>query len=232
MCFLPIHAGVDNEMDDSELYESDSDQDIIANKRNAPRLRLGLDIGYGYRVAEIPANAEGAAKDYFNNLKKGMVLAANFSYILGKQYGIALQLSNFSTAPSVPASYTDVSGNTEYGKLESDVSIKYLGIGLAEWKFNKNKTAALYGNFTLGYITFTDDATIVDKPYKQEGNSIGFGAQIGGDFMLSETIYLGVNIGYIVGSISNLQLNGEAIPSDIKESVNRFDFNIGLRYVN
>lgn len=213
--------------------DSGTDDGIQAAGDNPPTLRFGLDFGYGYRTGAIPPGATGEAKKYFEDLKSGLAVGANFSVRIGKVYGIAFQYSRFSTAPSAPAFlYDPTTGDIlATGKLHSDLSISYYGFGLSKWSFNWKNSAAFYGNTTLGYISFLDDATMVGQPFKQEGSTVGFGAQLGGDFRVSENLCLGINLAYILGAIPDMRVNGKSNQTEGSESVNRFDFSAGLRIV-
>ena len=74
-----------------------------------------------------------------------------------------------------------------------------------------------------------DDAKFFTVPIKIEGKNIGISGTIGLDFLITKDFAIGIDFSYLYGKITNIKVNGESVDIEEDESMNRWDFNIGLK---
>jgi hypothetical protein len=197
-------------------------------------LRVDIQGGYSYRMAKVSENISSEFKDYINKLKSGYNISGNVSYFFTDEYGICLDYSRFMTSNSMNGVYLydpyDPSVPTQGpGKMEDNISISFIGIGLAGRKIFNDGNILLVGNFALGSASYHNDAKLIDSSYTIEGSTFGYYGMLNLDFMISSHWALGFGISYLGGTLKNATVNG--VSADLgEENLFRFDFNAGIRF--
>ncbi len=203
----------------------------VVESTDEPKFRINVEGGYSYRTAEVSGNVPADFKSYIEKLKSGYNIAANFTYFFGEEYGICFHFSRFMTSNSVDGVvvYDIETGNIlGVGKMENNISIAMYGVGLAQRKF-LSESILLYASGILGLATYSDDWKLPNKSVEIEGSAFALSGLVGLDFKLDPNWAAGLDILYLLGTVSNFKVNGKT--ADLgKESLNRFDVNIGLKY--
>ena len=92
----------------------------------------------------------------------------------------------------------------------------------------KSRVEHDWRDLVIGMATYQDDAQIGSAPHVRKGNSFGITGLMGFDFMIGPNAALGFDVSYLVGTVAQGMQDGLSV--DMNESLNRFDFNGGLKY--
>jgi hypothetical protein len=196
------------------------------------RMRIGLEGGYGYRLARV-ADKDPLVADYLEELKTGPNYGVSFAYIFGLEYGICLKFSQFFTSNAMDnvTLISTVDGSViGPGRMADHITISYVCAGLGQRKILGGGRVLFFGEVTIGALLYSDAFKFVDMSYDRTGNTFGFGGALGFDFMISDNLALGLNVAYVMGTLSSEKVNGQTVNLDTNEGLTRFDFNAGLRY--
>lgn len=196
-----------------------------------PKYRINIESGYSYRTAEVSGNIPADFKNYMEKLKSGYNISANITYFFGEEYGICFNYSTFMTSNSVDGVvvYDIETGNIlGVGKMENNITISMYGVGLAQRKL-LSESILLYASGTLGLTTYFNDWKLPNKSVEIEGSTLAFSGLVGLDFKLDPNWAAGLDISYLLGTVSDFKVNGKGVDLG-KESLNRFDFNVGIKY--
>jgi hypothetical protein len=204
------------------VYESTDEQNF----------RINIEGGYSYRTAKISSDIPAAFKSYMEKLKSGYNIAANISYFFNEEYGVCLGYSRFMTSNSMDGVYIyDPAWGDTYGPgiMEDDITISYLGIGMAGRKIFSDGNILLIGNFSLGMASYTNDSKLIGSTFKIEGSTFAYSGLLSLDFMLDRNWALGFGISYLGGTLKDAKVNGRSAKLG-EENLFRFDFNVGIKY--
>ncbi|MDI6804564.1 MAG: hypothetical protein QME58_12095 [Bacteroidota bacterium] len=196
-----------------------------------PKFRINIEGGYSYRTTEVSGNVPADFKSYMEKLKSGYNIAVNFTYFFGEEYGICFNYSRFMTSNSIDGVviYNKTTGSIlGVGKMEDNIAISLYGVGLAQRKI-LSESILLYASGVLGLATYFDDGKLLNIPVEIDGSGFALSGLVGLDFKLGPDWAFGLDISYLLGTVSNFKVNGKSVNLG-KESLNRFDFNIGLKY--
>ncbi len=215
--------------------KSEVPKEKIIGHGNYQHVRIGLNAGYSYQFAKVSKRVPDELKDYVKGLKSGYHFGADLTYFFSEPLGFGFKCFAFRSSNSKddllipePTGYRNL-------KMSDDLKISFIGPMFSTRLLNFEKKNALLTNLAIGYMGYTDNIVFVDK-YKITGNTVGFAFEIGYDIGLSENISLGLQISMITGALSKFDLHKGDITQTIKldkeehESLNRFDFSIGLRF--
>ncbi len=216
-----------------ELVKTDPEENDIKHKYVFPyRIRLNADYGYSSRRVKISDDVPAEFKDYMNDLKSGTNFNADVSYFFSNRYGIGFKYSRFSTSTFVDgiSVFDPATGEVlGIGLVEDNISISFVGPTFFERGTIVPDKLLYVSNLTIGQVSYFNDAKFLTFPIKIEGKNIGIGGTIGLDFFITKDFAIGVNFSYLYGKITNIKVNGESIDMEEDESMNRWDFNIGLK---
>lgn len=228
---------------DFDEYQPNSEGELIKNYQkipskidslllDLPKLRLNVEGGYSYRTAKIPSDMPSDLKIYIEDLMKGYNFAIDLTYFFNTEYGIGIKYSNFSASNFMDnvSYYNELTDESGVGSMEDNISLSFIGVGITNRKLLGNGNTLLIGNLSAGQLSYNNDSRVIDLPLDIEGSTFGLHALVGLDFFVSEKLGLGGSLSYIIGSLSKIKVNGTNISFSENESLNRFDFNVGLKY--
>ena len=197
-----------------------------------PKMRLNVEGGYSYRTVKIPGGIPSELKSYMSGLKSGYNLAIDLTYFFHKEYGITVNYSRFSASNSM--------GNIEYideqtnqsgiGSMEDNMLFSFIGLGVTQRKLLGNRSRLLISNISMGKLSYNNDSRVIYYPLDIEGSTVALHGLLGLDFFISPKFALGGSISYLLGSLSKIKVNGTESRLSENENLNRFDFNVGIKY--
>jgi hypothetical protein len=198
--------------------------------------RMSLNGGYSYQTARVHESVPVDFKDYIKKMKKGYHFGGDLTYYFTEPLGFGFKYFLFKTSNEMDNIYVeDEDGNRRYGNMSDNLTISFIGPFFSIRFLNRTKQNVLIMNLAIGYMGYSNDKVIVDS-YEVTGNSLGFAYEMGYDISLSENISLGFQISCIAGSLYEYKWYDGRITRTIEldkdtyESMNRFDFSIGLRF--
>lgn len=197
-----------------------------------PRLRLNVEAGYAFRTVKIPAGVAPELSEYMGNLKSGLHLLADITYFFHKEYGLNFKYSRFSTSALMNnITLSDEFGNQlGPGSMEDKITMNFIGVGVTQRKIFISGKTQLIGNLTVGSLSYRDNSEIVNIPIDIKGSALALSGLVGLDFSVSPDWALGASISYMLCSLKKFKANGETITANEPENLNRFDFNVGIKY--
>jgi len=95
--------------------------------KTIPQLRLGMQIGYGYRIAPAPETNNTTLQSHFNKLKHNFSFGTDISYFFTNYMGVGLKY-NATIAHVITDSifYAFADGAKHYDYLSELVDIHYI----------------------------------------------------------------------------------------------------------
>lgn len=210
-------------------------EDKVIAYKNYHQLRLGFNGGYSYQTAMVLESLPSYLKNYLEDLKVGFHFGGELIYYYKEQFGFGLKYSQFRTSNHQDdIYYLDNGGNKIYGEMSDKITISFIGPTLSTRISTHDKSNVFLVNFSIGYMEYFNDKVFFEK-YKMSGETIGLACDIGYDNELYENLFLGFNISFISGALTEYKWEDWSGVETVKlnegeyESLNRIDFSVGLR---
>ncbi len=201
---------------------------------------LFLNGGYSRHTAKVSNRIPQDLKGYVKKLMSGHHFSGNATYYFTKELGLGLEYNLFKSSNSKNnVGLEDPLGNPIYVDINDDLNISFIGPRVSLRFLNYDKSMTFLINASLAYMHYSSDqfAKTGFHSYNQNitGNTMGFSVGIGYDIRLLENVSLGFQVSFIQGALSEFDLNTrektEVINlKDEKESLNRVDFSVGLKF--
>jgi hypothetical protein len=211
-------------------------EDKIVGYEDFSHFRISLNGGYSNQTAKLHESIPSDFKEYYNDLKSGYHFGGDAIYYFSESIGVGLMYYLFKSSNSMANIYVeDIYGYKKYGKMSDDIMTSFFGPTFSTRFLNYNKRNAFIMNLSLGYMGYSNNKIVVDT-YKLTGNTLGLAYGVGYDIGISENISLGFQLSLISGTLFQYTLDDGTSTETIKlekgeyESLNRFDFSVGLRF--
>ncbi len=214
----------------SENKKSDTIQRTLKSV-DSLRVRINIEGGYSYRTAKVAENVPTGFKDYVEKLKSGFNIAANLGLFVWEHYGICIYFSRFTTSHSVNNILVYDQVNDKIlgpGKIEDNITVLFYGIGLTQ-RLALREDIILIGQGIIGQADYTDEGQLIDNDIEIKGSSFAFTGLLGLDFRFFNNIVFGLNVSYLISTVDADVTKPLLAGINIKENLNRFDFNVGIR---
>jgi len=206
-------------------------------KGTSSHFRLSVNGGYSRRIAETYSDIPEEFSDYVNKLKSGFHFGGEAHYFISEAIGLGIDYTSFMASNKMNNIYVvDRFGNKRYGELSDDISISFIAPSLSVRFLNGDKKNALLLNFAVGYMSYLDNAVVVDS-YKLTSNTLGTSLTIGYDIGLTENIAIGFQLTMLTGTLHQFTTDNGYFTETIElekdeyESLNRIDLSIGIRLI-
>ena len=201
-----------------------------------PRWRFAFNGGFSRRTAIIPEGIPSEFNDYYDELKSGYHLAADFTYFTSEYLGLGLEYSRYQTSNI----YTnllleDNYGNQRYVNMEDDITLSYIGPTITIRVLSNNKLNSFYGKGSVGFLKYFNDAELGNK-FEISSKDVGLTWETGYDIALKEGILLGVKVSYFYGMVQEYEISAGSesqtveLEEDQYDNLSRWDFSIGFRF--
>jgi hypothetical protein len=207
-----------------------------AGPANYRQFRVAANGGFSYFTAKVNDQIPSDFDDYFKDLKWGYHFGADFSYFLSEKFGLGLRYSLFRTSNSMDDVYVDDgNGNIRTGKMSDDISTQLFAPFFSIRLNNNSYTGAFLMGMSLGYIGYSNNAQLID-PMKLTGNVFGLSLEMGYDIGLSDNLFLGFQVSFLMGALSKITMDNANGTQTIEleegnhESMSRLDLSAGLRF--
>ncbi len=204
-----------------------------SKKSFSHKFRFNAEYGYSSLRIKPEDNIDPIFKDYVNELKSGSNFSMDVCCFVSYYYGVGLVYSNFSTSGFIDGIYAvDITTGRELGpgRIEDNITVSFIGPAFFERKALIPQKLLLISNIAIGRISYVNDGTIITEPVTIKGNTIGFSGAIGLDFFIAKDFAIGIDFSYLIGKIGKYKINNQTVDLEEDESMNRWDFNIGLKY--
>jgi hypothetical protein len=201
-----------------------------------PRFRLSFSGGLSYLTSEMSDDIPDDFEGYYNELKSGKHITADFNYYFTEKFGAGLRYSRFRTSNSMDNIYiTDHLGVTRTGKLSDDITTSFYGAMFSVRFRNRNNNGALMLGASSGFIDYRNYAVMVDD-LKISGSTFGHVFDAGYEIATGRNLLIGIQVSLTLGYLTTITVeNGVEkeiiqLENDNFEGMNRVDFALGIRF--
>ncbi|RKD13197.1 hypothetical protein BCY91_10255 [Pelobium manganitolerans] len=201
------------------------------------KFRLAFSGGPSFLMSKTNNNVPEDFRQYVKELKSGSHFSVDGGYFWREDIGLGLKYSSFYSKNSMANVYVeDAYGQQRYGSMADNINTQFVGAVFYNRAQSKSAKITWLANIALGYISYKDEGRLVD-PIKITGSNIGASLDFGADFKLSNSLYLGLQAGYMLGVLKKLKYTTSAgqqtlkLDKDNYESMNRIDLSGGIRWV-
>ncbi len=188
-------------------------------------------------IAKIPDNTSSFMKEYMKNLKSGYHLGADLNYFISEQYGIGLKYNYFNSKNHLDNVYFEYDdGSIETGMIEDKIAINFFGTSFTSRVLSADKKSAFITTVALGYLSYKNEAIIVNENLIISGSAFGTVFDLGYDFGISDEMALGLQLSFTLGTLTKLEFDYGGYTETIEletgnyQSLTRVDLSIGLRF--
>lgn len=164
-------------------------------------------VGYAWRTAKTPSELSTDEKNYIKGLKSGLNFDISAYYHLNNGIGIGLKFSNYSTSSDGRISIKDNTGQTITGNVSTKDNITFFGPAFMYSNFNENTRHKLFYDMGIGVITYTTKTGTI----KGTGSNLGLEANVGYQYQVSKSFFIGPKVGYTVGTLKKMKYNGTTV---------------------
>ena len=202
---------------------------------SAPRFRIAVNGGFGFRTGKLKSVGSPNVDKHNQKLMNGFfgnVEASWFTaYDLG--FGMKYSLLNSNASDYLPLSIFGLSGD---GDVTEHVMVSFIGPIVSARHHFDNYRWAFYTHFGMGYLGYSDHASVALTPIKITGGTFGLTAAIALDFRLKNNLYVGAGIDSVMGTLRSYNVTARGVTvhqeldKDSYENLGHMAFTIGLRY--
>ena len=216
-------------------------EDVVFAATGSPsyftKYNLGVSAGLSYMLGKTSSIEDEIIREYVNELKSGYAWGAHFTYYRKKHLGYGLMYSHFRTSNELNDVYYTVDKSSRpYKGISDNIRCNFYGATLSGRFFPaKNEKYILSANLSLGYTDYKNEARFAGD-FTLTGSTISLYHSLRADYKFFENGWLGLQINYHSGSISNFQKddgkNTETIKLEDgnKESLTRVELMLGIRW--
>lgn len=206
----------ENKESNEEVFER------LAGISNNQRMRVAINLGGGYRVAQASGDIP---KSYTDQLRLGFQYSTKFQYFGRKDVGFGLEYHQFfnKTKDNLP----------QVGDISDNIKISYLGVSSVRRKQESDQGNRSYLEIGLGAVFYQDKAEVNHQPLLIEGTTFGINVQYGYDIVISESMSIGLDVGFLLASLYSIEVNGTTVTAqnqDDGESLSRINLGLGFRF--
>lgn len=190
--------------------------------------------GWNYRVSRLAENITAEEKDYVNGLRQGWFADASLHLALSDHWAVGFVYNaSFGSRNSRSISVRLPDSSIVSGTMAEDVRIRWVGVNAwhrSAW-FGRYRVNSSIG---FGPVFYRNYAKLIDD-FEINGIDLAMRSGLGVDHRLSDAICIGVELGFLFGSVKEFTLeNGSStyvfgLRETSGEGVHRFDAGIVLR---
>lgn len=211
----------------------DKKDDNVSGAGDYPLFRIALNGGYSHLTQKVLSDVPEVLNDYMTELKSGFHFGGKGTIFIHENIGLGVDFNLFKTSHTLDnVSISGNAGNVAFGVLRDDVSVLFIAPSLSTRVLSQNKKNAFFTHLGVGYLGYSNEGIFIQTLNDLTGNTLGVSAGLGFDLGLVEGISLGLNISYIIGTITELstesELSSESI--ELSENVSHVNISVGLRF--
>lgn len=208
----------------------------IPEQRTNQRFIFATSAGFAYRTAPLSDDIFEAHKDYVKNFKTGYNIGAELSYFIKPQWGLGAKFIHFNSINTVYLNGSSGDGTpTSREKVKDKISINYIGPAFFSRIPFSNDRHIVLGSLGIGYLSYNGISNLTNQPLKTSGGTFGSSLDIGYDYRLVKSLYVGVQLGYTVGVLDKVKISQGSnttnliLEGDDKEGLSFLNIGGGLR---
>ena len=203
-----------------------------------PQMRIAFQGGFAYRLAAIDKSLDKSTQDYMKAVKKGLSYGADAEYFISKDFGLGVKYHAFRNALDASVRSNDTG---ETGQAQDVYNIDCIGPVIASCVLSANGKFSFYVDYGLCYAKYTTDIFIQYPSHDDRGNltgaTLGNFADISADLKLSGSLYAGLNLSLVTGTLKAVtqDINGAKstvlLESDEYIGIAHISISAGIRFI-
>ena len=201
-----------------------------------PKIRLYGGSGFSYRTAPVAAGLPAVLTDYFKRSKYGIQWNAGFDWYFSEKYGIGAGFSHFHALVTAFNMIMYFNGSPyDTANLQDYYRMSYADLHLSRRMLMARQHICLVVSAGAGYTGYSDQAVVASNAVLIKGSSLGLSAGLSLDYHIFKGLTLGMDAGFIYGSMRNIVANGIKYrlidyTGQKYENLSRFNMGLELRY--
>lgn len=183
--------------------------------QNYKDFRFAIGGGYAYRLGKVEKTGNTALDDMSKKLRHGFAVDADVQYFFKETWGLGLNANYCSASTSgnnVTIPGTDITGN--YKETQNFIYVGPSFVGR-----NESDKFLLLTNVGIGPLFFNADMNLNGRNLIGRKTTLGLNAGIAGEYKVSGKTGIGLKLSYVMGTIDNMNVEGQNMKSDEKISV-------------
>lgn len=226
-----------NYYSNSEIKDNYSkiDKPVSTNKNsNYSNVQLNVDGGIAIRTAKLPNDIPPSLKDYYRDMKSGLVYNFDIMFYFSEQWGGGFKYNSYNSK----SEYNNYSLFYEDLKITSDLrditTISFMGPIVSNRYISRNNKNSFQTNVGIGYLDFKEESFfVIDNLIT--GNTVGLIYDIAYESKLNKNWALAFKFSWLIGSLTEVEVSNKFEKQTIKlkegeyEGLSHIDFSIGLR---
>jgi len=192
-----------------------------------PKLRLGAQAGYGYRIAKFPSTPDPNMNKHLKKLKHNLSFGADLSYYFKDYLGVGVKYNanvTHTVTENVSSFYPDGT-HFFYKQFSELIGTHYAGAFLSAQFFTIPQKQCILANVGAGYLRYENYTNSLNEEITRiSKNSAAIFVEIGYDFFVSKRFAIGLQTSGLI------DLKKEKIPN-IK-NMSHIDVSLGFRFYN
>lgn len=208
------------------LVSAQNSEDVVISQ-SASKFIIIPSVGYGFRTASLASNLSKSEEDYLKKLKNGVTFDIGAFYNVKNNWGLGLKYSQFNSSADGVVTVRDVNGKEMTGSVSTKDQISFFGAAFIYNNFNENTKHKLYYDLALGVISYNSKTGNTEI----KGSNFGLDADIAYQYAVTNKIYIGPKIGYTVGTLTSIKINGQNLNlNDEKEGLSRVNLSLSATF--
>ncbi|MDR1725432.1 MAG: porin family protein [Bacteroidales bacterium] len=213
------------------------------NIANYDKHNFSITFGYAFRISKMDYSFlnTNIDEDHKRTMRHALNMDFDYGYRFCKSFAIGVKLSGLGSFDSYKSAYSTDANEII---LSDNTYILYAGPTFTYLLPTFAKHFTFFVNATIGYMGYRNTikydqmvynaTTQVDEvkviPATYTGSCFGYGFGAGIDYELVKNISVGLNAGFLAGSLSTLNFEDNSIDiSNSKEDLTRFNISLGLK---
>ncbi len=182
---------------------------------NYKDFRFAIGGGYAYRLGEIDKTGDSKLDEMSKKLRHGYTVDADGQYFFKESWGLGLN-ANFCSA-STSGDNINIPGTEQAVNYKETQNFIYVGASfVGRTEFEK---FLLVSNVGVGPLFFNTDMNMSGVNVNGSKTTFGLNAGIAGEYKVNSKTGVGLKLSYVMGSIENLNVEGQNVKSEEKISV-------------
>ena len=177
--------------------------------------RFSIGGGYAYRLGNMEKTGDAALDDMNKKLRHGFTVDAEAQYFFKESWGLGLN-ANFSSASTSGNNVIipDIGQAVNYKETQSIIYVGPSFIGR-----NESEKFLLITHVGVGPLFFNADMNYSGQSFTGNKTTVGLNAGIAGEYKVNNKTGVGLKLSYVMGSIDNLNVEGQNVKYKEKISV-------------
>ncbi|MCB9185040.1 MAG: hypothetical protein H6591_14115 [Flavobacteriales bacterium] len=219
--------------DGHESYETE-----LPRRSAVDPVRLSFNAGWTWRTAPVATGLPTEWQNHLKGLRNGRQLGADLTAFTKEGFGLgaSLGLAQWENSTASVPFYLD-NGDTVYYAIRDRVSMGHMS-AQAVWRhMDADSRVRFYSRIGIGYSWYRDELAIDAATLVVRSNALSFNAGMGGDFVLSEHLAIGLDLEMIFGIFRDFTVDLGTYRSSFRlaqeagEAAHRFNLSLGPRLI-